>query len=265
MSHRRLPNAHQAIAAASVAAVVLVMLAPLRPGAPLHGGGREASAIPLLAADGLADSRAFHRLEFEPRVGAGLTPEFRAPLDGVSGRRPMRSVTVRKKVLALPGEITAPRKAWAYLSRTMRDQIDAGAVSRGGSSCIVLHGSGGMAAPSLGAMSRMHRRILGLGDGVAYDFIVAGDGDGAGIMTGDRWREGTSADGEVRICVRGDFQTSGPGPAQLAALDELIDYLRVAIGHLRVTTHAREAGRTVGCMGEAFPEAAVLEALNPQP
>ena len=263
MSHRRLPNAHQAIAAASVAAVVLVMLAPLRPGAPLHVGGREASVIPLLAADGLADSRAFHRLEFEPRVGVGLTPEFRAPLDGVSGRRPMRSVTVRKKVLALPEEITAPRKSWRYLKAGVRGEIDDRAAWRDRSTCIVLHGSGGMAEPSLGAMSRMHRRILGLGDGVAYDFIVSGDG--TEVVPGDRWRAGTSADGEVRICLRGDFQTSGPGPAQLAALDELIDYLRVAIGHLRVTTHGREADRQVGCMGESFPEAAVLEALNPQP
>ena len=265
MSHRWSFNALQATAAASVAAVVLVMLAPLRPGSPIQGGGREASMMPMLAASGLADSRAFHRLEFEPRVSASATPQFRALEDGLPGRRQMRSVTVRKKVLPLPAEVTAPRTAWTHLEAGLRKRIDAGAADRRESTRIVLHGSGGLAAPSLGAMNRLHRRVLGLGAGVAYDFIIGRDGEGEVIAVGDRWTSGVPKDGEIRICLRGDFETSGPSPQQLAAVDELIDYLRVAVGHLRVTTHAREAGRPVGCMGEAFPEAAILEALNLQP
>jgi hypothetical protein len=174
----------------------------------------------------------------------------------------MRSVTVRKRVRPLSVDVTAPRQSWKRLGADVRRKIDRAAPGRYQSHAIVLHGSGGLGAPTAGSLDRFHRRLLGLAAGGTYDFVIGSDEEGGGVRIGDRWRSPQGVEGEVRICIRGDFQTQGPGPLQLQALDELVDYLRLVIGHLEVTTHARIAGRRVSCMGEAFPETTVLEALN---
>jgi hypothetical protein len=48
--------------------------------------------------------------------------------------------------------------------------------------------------------------------------------------------------------------------AQLAALDELLDYLRVKLGPLSVTTHAHLDDSN--CLGAKFPVDEVLAALK---
>lgn len=264
MSHKRPFTFIQGLTAACVAGVVLVMLAPLRPGSPMKGGSREASVIPLLAANGLADTGAFHRLEYKPVLCASEEPQFLKLAAEKTGDRRLRVVTVRKKVLPLEVDLRAPRVEWAHLTERIRDEIDLGSEKGRDIRVVTLHGSGGLGAASPKAMSRLHRWILGSQSGVAYDFIIGDESDSAAIQAGDRWRDPGASDGELRLCLMGDFESEGPTATQLEALHELIDYLRVRLGHVRVSTHAKEAGRPVSCMGPGFPEAAILEALNPQ-
>ena len=262
MSQARSFTFLQGLAAASVAAVVIVMLAPLRPGSPLEAGRREASMIPLLAANGLADSGAFHRLRFQPALCASEEPQFIQSTSEQTGDRRLRVVTVRKKVLPLEVDLHAPRVEWKHLSTGVRNEIDLGSERGREIHAVVLHGSGGVIASNSRGLSRLHRWILGSASGVGYDFVIGDAANPSSIRSGDRWRQSSDDDDALRICISGDFETVGPSPGQLEALNELIDYLKIRLGHLRVTTQAQEAGRPVSCMGQGFPESAILEALN---
>jgi hypothetical protein len=108
---------------------------------------------------------------------------------------------------------------------------------------------------------------------MAYHFVIAnGQGEKDGHITvAERWCKGLTAgdlmdqelrEGSVSICLLGDFQQSAPTTAQLEALDELVDYLRVKIGPLKVTTHTALSKGGAKCMGDKFPEEQVLEALS---
>ena len=114
---------------------------------------------------------------------------------------------------------------------------------------------------------RTHRQ-RGMENGLAYHFVIgngidSGDGE---IEIGSRWlkqlkgghvhREDINETG-IGICLVGNFEDTKPTSKQLAAFQELVDYLRsdVVGRKIRFAVHREiDPGRTV-CPGRYFPVA----------
>ncbi len=83
MRRQRSNTTSQFLTAGITAAVVLIMLAPLRPG-PVEMQTRHAALIPLLSTSGVADTTAFHRLAVSATTHAASAeplsrkPQFKA-------------------------------------------------------------------------------------------------------------------------------------------------------------------------------------------
>jgi N-acetyl-anhydromuramyl-L-alanine amidase AmpD len=106
-------------------------------------------------------------------------------------------------------------------------------------------------------------------NGLAYHFVIgngtsSGDGE---IEIGSRWTRQING-GHVAsdylnnislgICFVGDFDRDVPTQAQLAALDELVRYLRGRVGRskgrvLAVKGHREINPRPTSCPGKRFP------------
>lgn len=112
---------------------------------------------------------------------------------------------------------------------------------------------------------RAHRE-RGMENGLAYHFVIgngidSGDGE---IEIGPRWRkqlDGGHVHREdlnkigIGICLVGNFEETKPTTKQIAALKELIDYLKTSTWgkKLKFTVHKEaEPGRTL-CLGKNFP------------
>jgi hypothetical protein len=234
---------------------------------PPHG---LAAALPLLANDHIEDVEAFHRVSFTNPPTASDEAVFRDPLSIIStpGKR---ILTVAKRVTPLEVPFSAPRKSWLHLGKQERGQIDLG--TSGKWTRVVLHGSGS-ARGNLETLTREHRRLRGLSDGMACHFVI-GNGDGSKdgeVQTGARWLSGKTEaalddpalrEGTISVCLVGDFHQRPPTKAQLEALDELVDYLTMKNGPLRVMTHGQIAGReSSACLGAHFPAEQITAAFG---
>jgi hypothetical protein len=185
-------------------------------------GTHIASIVPLLSANGLADSPAFHRLRFEHSTAADHSPQFRAPSAAIAAP-------------ALPPEANAadpsvdfntPRTAWKYLSASVRARIDASLAKRHDWESIVMHGSG-LSHGNAKLLDRYHSSVRGLAQGLSYHFVI-GNGSGASdgfIETGSRWTQalaaGDTQDTSISICLSGDVNNPAPTKAQVEAVHEL--------------------------------------------
>ena len=207
-----------------------------------RNGAHIASIMPLLSASGLADTAAFHRLKFEQPASAGHAPQFRVP--GVVAAQPKNQPAAAIPLLRLG----TPRTAWKHLSPAIRGQIDAGVAQHHGWQRVILHGSGGNQGNAR-VLSRFEARVRGV-QGTAYQFVI---GNGV-IEASPRWTSLPEArDNTINVCLVGDFNEQSPSPAQLEALDELMDYLSIKLGKLELTTHRNADGGAGGCLGAKFP------------
>ena len=121
-----------------------------------------------------------------------------------------------------------------------------------------------------------HDEVLGLEDGLAYNFVI-GNGiySPAGLIeVGQRWGKQAPAGSpasdapdprSISICLIGDFSDEPPKSQQLAALDELIHYLRAKLGNIELRSHHRSHDGMTSCPGRYFPRESFIERLNPQP
>lgn len=238
-----------------------------------HGGTSVASIVPLLSASTLADTAAFHRLSHEQGPAVTSDTQFRLPgYDSAQSPR-KRVLTVTKKTSSLPVNFKAPRQSWNHLDSAARHDIDAGMNKPANWQRVVLHGSGSQRG-NAGLLERYHSEIRGLSDGVGYHFII-GNGQGAtdgSVKVSQRWLKGLPSGGlaeqalretSISVCFVGDFQTQQPTRAQLAALDELLDYISIKLGPVPVTTHSVIDGETSRCLGAKFPTEQILQAANP--
>jgi hypothetical protein len=227
-------------------------------------GSSAASMVPLLAAGHLGSTEAFQR-----RQAAHVEiPLVRAP--SLLAAAPAAASSSARQRKALPVDFSQPRVQWQQLGKEQRSQLDAGLARPAHWERVVLHGSRAGVGGGL-LLERYHTQVLGIDTGLAHHFVI-GNGHGAAdgaISVSDRWQAGlTPADmaepelrvGSISICLVGDFHHSEPTAAQLAALDELLDYLRIKLGALPVTTHRELTGSS--CLGPCFPEQELLEALQ---
>jgi hypothetical protein len=170
-------------------------------------------------------------------------------------------------------EREAPRVFWffggdKYVTRSVRRTIDAPSVRKGRWRYIVVHNSGTRQGNAR-AFDYYHRRVRHMPNGLAYQFVI-GNGHGSGdgkIEVGNRWSQQLSGGHcasdylnniAIGICLVGDFNRDLPTKAQLAALEELIKYLRKRVGRVdrqlaTVKAHREINPRPTDCPGNRFP------------
>ncbi|MCB1209347.1 MAG: N-acetylmuramoyl-L-alanine amidase [Verrucomicrobiales bacterium] len=261
---KRIPiNLFQHLSLVVTGMAILTMLAPLR--SSVHSGHASlASAIPLLTANAVADSRAFHSINFAKPTQASAAPQFRLPDPTESrGDRPQRAILISKRVTPLPVDFRAPRTRWDHLPKSLRNQIDAQLdaasvpIAR-----ITLHGSG-MARGDARQMDRLRRMTHQAGAAAAHHFVIGNgtDSTDGSVQMGERWSDAVQPDGTLHLCLVGDFTRAGPTAEQLEALDELVDYLTLKTGRLEVGPH-QSAEHTARCLGPFFPVKLVVHALS---
>lgn len=132
---------------------------------------------------------------------------------------------------------------------------------------IVAHHSGVNNGNAL-VYDRFHRRQMRMPNGLAYHFVI-GNGVDSGngeIEIGDRWTQQLQG-GHVRthrvnevgigICLVGNFEVRRPTPQQVAALTELVHYLKNDLlgNQAKFTVHREVDGNRTLCPGKFFPTA----------
>ena len=163
------------------------------------------------------------------------------------------------------------RKEWVHLLARDREVIDKTMGGLGGTWLVIIH-STGSAGASVPALDDYHRRVKGDPLGLPYHFLI---GNGRGVADGrihfsaDRLAALGSAtgtgrgDGSVRLDIGlvGDANRTAPTAAQLAALGEILDYLKAKGGRLRVRLHNEAEPSPSGCPGSQFPVKELREAF----
>ena len=158
-------------------------------------------------------------------------------------------------------------KRYRYLTPATRKAIDQAKVQRGRWKYIVVHNSGTRQGNAR-IFDVYHRRVRKMQNGLAYHFVI-GNGNSSGngeIEIGDRWTRQING-GHVAsdylnnialgICLVGDLNRDKPTAQQLAALDELITYLRSRVGKIKgqqaiVKGHKEINPKPTDCPGDRF-------------
>ncbi len=159
-------------------------------------------------------------------------------------------------------------KRYRYLTPAVRKAIDQARVQRGRWKYIIVHNSGTRQGNAR-IFDVYHRRVRKMQNGLAYHFVI-GNGNSSGngeIEIGSRWTKQING-GHVAsdylnnislgICLVGDLNRDKPTKEQLAALDELITYLRSRVGKIKgkqaiVKGHKEINPKPTDCPGDRFP------------
>ncbi len=158
-------------------------------------------------------------------------------------------------------------KRYRYLTPAVRKAIDQAKVQRGRWKYIIIHNSGTRQGNAR-IFDVYHRRVRKMQNGLAYHFVI-GNGNSSGngeIEIGSRWTRQING-GHVAsdylnnialgICLVGDLNRDKPTKEQLAALDELITYLRSRVGKIKgksaiVKGHKEINPKPTDCPGDRF-------------
>lgn len=243
--------------------------------------GTAASIIPLLSTSGMADTRAFHRVNTAPHAAIMPSVQFRQPRNAAPTLA-SRVLTVTKRTSPLRVNFKAPRQEWKHLTAAARSDIDQGLAASKQWQRVVLHGTG-TSRGNARLLQRYHHDVQGVPEGMAWHFII-GNGHGAGdgsVEATEGWKRGIPAASgrdpgtrytSISVCLAGDFQAQGPTEAQLEALKELMDYLGIKLGDIRLDGHEDAHGGMATCLGEKFPLHEIravwessLESMNSHP
>jgi hypothetical protein len=159
-------------------------------------------------------------------------------------------------------------RRWRYLTPAVRRAIDQAKVKKGRWKYVIVHNSGTRQGNAR-IFDRYHRRIRKMHNGLAYHFVI-GNGRSSGngqIEIGSRWTRQING-GHVAsdylnniaigICLVGDLNRVAPTQAQVAALEELVTYLRGRVGKIKgrqaiVLPHKKINPRPTDCPGDRFP------------
>ena len=244
--------------------VICVIIMRLAAAAPDQGNGAHtASIVPLLSTSGLADTAAFHRLKFDRDPAADKAPRFRMPdatLASDAGRSVLKEPSDGPVTTV---DFNAPRTSWRHLGPAARAAVDASLAKHKDWQRIVLHGSS-ISHGNARLLARYQASVRGMTQGLASHFVI-GNGKGAAdglVEPGERWVKALPAGDisdpglsstSISVCLVGDFDSQPPSASQLEALDELLDYLAIKLGHLSLTTHGALTGGQSSCLGSKFP------------
>ena len=159
---------------------------------------------------------------------------------------------------------------WKFITRSVRQSIDSAPVRKARWRYVVVHNSGTKQGNAK-AFDFYHTKVRRMSNGLAYHFVIgngttSGDGE---IEVGPRWDKQING-GHVHsdylnhialgICLVGDFNQQKPTEKQLAALDELIRYLRLRVGKIDGNPAVVKAHKEINpprwptdCPGDGFP------------
>ncbi len=212
------------------------------------------------------------RREETPRP---VTPRPVTPSPRPTVKLPPAPVTIEKSGVEEERGLQPPARGgwftrWKYLSRGLRREIDRAPVQKRRWRYIVVHNSGTRQGNAK-AFEYYHRRVRKMPNGLAYHFVIgngtsSGDGE---IEVGSRWTRQING-GHVHsdylnnialgICLVGDYNRDAVTARQLAALDELIRYLRQRVGKIDRQWAIVKAHRAINpprwptdCPGDKFP------------
>lgn len=208
----------------------------------------------------------------KPQIPKGKTP---------SGDKLDAPILIEKSGLQKDeGLVEAPKstggwfKRWKYLPASVRKSIDQAKVKKGRWKYIIVHNSGTRQGNAR-IFDNYHRRVRKMQNGMAYHFVI-GNGSSSGdgeIEIGSRWTKQVNGGHvasdylnniSIGICLVGDLNRDKPTKAQIAALDELIQYLRGRVGKTSgkpaiVLPHKKINPKPTDCPGDRFPYAWMSE------
>lgn len=170
--------------------------------------------------------------------------------------------------LPAPSQKRGFGRRWTYLSDSVRRAIDQAPVRKGRWKYIIIHNSAtrqGNAA----IFDNYHRRVRKMENGMAYHFVI-GNGSSSGngqVEVGSRWTRQINGghvasdylnDISLGICLVGDYDRDLPTAQQMAALKELLTYLRARVGKIKgqysqVRGHREINPKPTTCPGKRFP------------
>ncbi len=159
-------------------------------------------------------------------------------------------------------------KRYRYLTPSVRKAIDNARVKKGRWKYIIIHNSGTRQGNAR-VFDNYHRRVRKMQNGLAYHFVI-GNGSSSGdgeIEIGPRWTKQINGGHvasdylnniSIGICLVGDLNRDQPTKAQLAAIDELVTYLRGRVGKIKgkpaiVVPHKKINPKPTDCPGDRFP------------
>lgn len=256
----------QFLAAGVFALAVLVMLAPFRGGDRLTRM-RTAAALPILSTASIAHGASFQAFHSAERVGVSDRSQFRSAV--TAKRLQRREIVVRKSAGPSAEQFQAPRTEWRSLDRAARAALDRLADGWQGDT-VILRGSG-LRGGGLAELERLSR-ALRPGGRIGRAVLI---GNGVGVADGGvqvRVERAAGSPGAAEpvallgepldLYLAGDFHRQAPTSAQWQALDEVLDYLELKRGRLRVTVAgADEEGSSRAGPGPLFPTESLLRAL----
>jgi hypothetical protein len=158
-------------------------------------------------------------------------------------------------------------KRYRYLTPAIRKAIDQAPVKKGRWRYIIVHNSGTRQGNAK-IFNNYHLKTRKMKNGLAYHFVI-GNGNSSGdgeIEIGSRWTRQING-GHVAsdylnnialgICFVGDLNRDRPTAAQIAALEELVDYLRNRVGKIKGRTAAVRGHKQINpkptdCPGDRF-------------
>jgi len=207
------------------------------------------------------------------------TPKPRPTPESRETEKPPAPIVIEKSGVAKDEGYAPPppKRGWGffgggpkytYLTASVRAAIDNAKVKRGRWKYIVVHNSGTRQG-NAHAFDIYHRNVRHMPNGLAYHFVI-GNGSSSGngeIEIGNRWTRQING-GHVAsdylnnialgICLVGDLNRDVPTKAQLAALQELIEYLRRRCGKVSghdiiVFGHKQINPKPTDCPGDRFP------------
>ncbi len=213
-----------------------------------------ASIIPFLSATGLSESSAFHRLAAEESFAAAESVQFRtAAAHPPENAVPAIPVAVAEPVLT--HNFSAPRTSWKLLDKGTRSEIKtllSNSESTKGAIEVILH-----SAPNHGKTNQNFGRYLAdvRGSATASCDVLIGDGSIEVINH-------QAHEGHLDITMAGNFSDQLPTEAQLAALDEVIDYITMHCGPVKLLQHLPANQGTTSCLGRKFPIRQIAAAVT---
>ncbi len=213
-----------------------------------------------------------------PEPTTKVTPPLRPP-------EPQAPIVIRESAVAAPDEkeeeppkeeegffsrLFGGSKRYTYLTPSIRRAIDRASIRKGRWRYIVVHNSGTRQGNAK-AFEHYHRYVRKMPNGMAYHFVI-GNGTSSGnglIEIGNRWHRQIQG-GHVHsdylnnialgICFVGDFNNGQPTKAQLAAAEELVNYLRGRVGRVGGQKAAVRPHKAINpprwptdCPGDDFP------------
>jgi len=153
---------------------------------------------------------------------------------------------------------------YKYLTPTIRAAIDNAKIKKGRWKYIIIHNSGTRQGNAK-IFHRYHKNVRKMQNGLAYQFVI-GNGSSSGngeIEIGSRWTRQINGghvasdylnDISIGICLVGDLNRDLPNKEQLAALEELVDYLKRRLRtKVVVKGHKQINPKPTDCPGDRFP------------